>query len=142
MERLKKHEDEQFFFRKELRARRGLVSRSRAAWLLNYLYEASSNYGQSIGRPFLWLFGLFAIGSAFFAGTPVFNGTRMPIPRAAWLSFANIFSFLPVKREIMTPDMIEGLSSAAQIVGVVQSLVGLVLIFLLGLALRSRFRMR
>jgi hypothetical protein len=38
--------------------------------------------------------------------------------------------------------MIEGLSSAAQIVGVVQSLVGLVLIFLLGLALRSRFRMR
>jgi uncharacterized protein YjbI with pentapeptide repeats len=94
MERLKKHEDEQFFFRKELRARRGLVSRSRAAWLLNYLYEASSNYGQSIGRPFLWLFGLFAIGSAFFAGTPVFNGTRMPIPRAAWLSFANIF-FIP-----------------------------------------------
>jgi hypothetical protein len=142
MERLKKHEDEQFFFRKELRARRGLISRWSGAWLLNYLYEASSNYGQSIARPLLWLIGVFAIGVAFFVGAPVFNGTRMPVPRAAGLSFANIFSFLPIKREIMTPEMITGLSSAAQIVGVVQSLLGVVLLFLLGLALRSRFRMR
>jgi hypothetical protein len=142
MERLKKHEDEQYFFRQELRARRGLMSPWSGAWLLNYLYEASSNYGQSIGRPLLWLFGLFAISTAFFAGAPVFNGSRMPIPRAAWLSFANIFSFLPIKREIMTAEMIDGLSNAAQIVGVVQSLLGLVLLFLVGLALRSRFRMR
>jgi uncharacterized protein YjbI with pentapeptide repeats len=142
MERLKKHEDEQFFFRKELRARRGLLSPWSGAWHLNCAYEVSSDYGQSIAKPFLWLLGLFAIGAAFFAGTPVFNGARMPIARAAGLSFANIFSFLPIKREIMTAEMIEGLSSAAQIVGVVQSLLGLVLLFLLGLALRSRFRMR
>jgi hypothetical protein len=37
---------------------------------------------------------------------------------------------------------IDGLSSAAQIVGVMQPLLGLVLLFLLGLALRSRARMR
>jgi Pentapeptide repeats (9 copies) len=142
MERLNKHEDEQFFFGKELRARRGLVRHWSGAWLLNYLYEASSSYGQSVARPLFWLFGLLAIGAAFFAGAPVFNGTRIPIPRAAGVSFANIFSFLPIKREIMTAEMIAGLSSAAQIVGVVQSLLGVVLLFLLGLALRSRFRMR
>jgi hypothetical protein len=142
MERLKKHEDEQFFFRKELRARRGLVPPRSGAWLLNYLYEASSDYGQSIGRPLLWLLGVFTIGAAFFAGTPVFNGSRMPILRAAGLSFANVFSFLPLKREIMTTEMIDGLSSAAQIIGVVQSLLGLLLLFLAGLALRNRFRMR
>jgi hypothetical protein len=85
---------------------------------------------------------LFAIGSVVFAEAPVFNGTRMTIPRAAGLSFANIFSFLRIKREIMTAEMVDGLSSAAQIVGVAQSLLGVLLLFLLGLALRSRFRMR
>jgi uncharacterized protein YjbI with pentapeptide repeats len=142
MERLKKHEDEQSFFRKELRARRGLVPRWSGAWLLNYAYEVLSGYGQSILRPTLWLLILFLFGVAVFAGLPVFAEARMAIPRAATLSFANIFSFLPIKREIMTPEMTKGLSSAAQIVGVAQSLLGIVLLFLLGLALRSRFRMR
>jgi uncharacterized protein YjbI with pentapeptide repeats len=142
MERLKKHEDEQFFFRKELRARRGLIPRWRAAWLLNYAYQVSSDYGQSIAKPFFWLVGLFLLGGVFFAAAPVFKGTPMTILGAAGLSFANIFSFLPVRREIMTDEIITGLSSAAQIAGVVQSLLGLVLLFLLGLALRSRFRMR
>jgi len=159
MERLKKYEDEQFFFRKELRARRGLISpqfffrkelRARrrlvspgfGAWLLNYFYEASSDYGQSIGRPLLWLFVVFVIGSAIFAGTPVSNGTRMTIPGAAGLSFANIFSFLPLTHEFMIAEMTVGLSSAAKIVSVVQSVLGALLLFLLGLALRTRFRMR
>ncbi len=35
-----------------------------------------------------------------------------------------------------------GLSNLAQIVGVAQSLLGGILLFLLGLALRNRFRMR
>jgi hypothetical protein len=118
-----------------LRALRGLVRPWSGAWLLNYAYQASSNYGQSIGWPLLWLFGLFAIGCAAFVGDPIFKGKGMPVPRAAGLSFANIFSFLPIKLEIMTADLIDGLSSASQIVGVV-------LLFLLGLALRSRFRMR
>jgi hypothetical protein len=142
MERLKKHEDEQFFFRKELRARRGLVPVGSGAWLLNYAYEAFSDYGQSVGKPLLWLFGLFTFGSAIFAGIAVFNGARMTLPSAAGLSFANIFSFLPIKREIMTGEMVAGLSSVAQIVCAVQSLLGALLLFLLGLALRSRFRMR
>lgn len=61
---------------------------------------------------------------------------------AAWISFANVFSFLPIRREILTSDVTGGLSNIAQIVGVVQSIFGLILFFLLGLALRSRFRMR
>ena len=62
----------------------------------------------------------------------------MTLSSAASLSFAHIFSFLPVKREIMISD----LSSVAQIVCAVQSLLGALLLFLLGLALRGRFRMR
>jgi uncharacterized protein YjbI with pentapeptide repeats len=142
MERLKKHEDEQMFFRRELRARRGLESPLSGAWLLNFLYEALSDYGQSICRPLVWILLCFAIGYFIFAGTHVFNGTHLTRARAATLSFANIFSFLPIKREIMTPAMIDGLSNWAQMIGVLQSLLGAVQLFLLGLALRNRFRMR
>ena len=51
MERLKKHEEEQFFFAKELRARRAREPR----WLKrlpNYAYEILSDCGASRGRPF------------------------------------------------------------------------------------------
>jgi hypothetical protein len=78
-----------------------------ATRLLNFLYEALSDYGQSIGRPLLWIVVSFAIGY-FFAGTPVFNGTHLTRAGAVALSFANIFSFLPIRREIMTPEMIAG----------------------------------
>ncbi len=142
MERLKKHEDEQSFFRKELRARRGLYPLGSGPWLLNYLYEWSSDYGQSVGQPFFWFVVLFAIGFFVFANNTAFKGAPMTIGLAAGLSFANIFSFLPIKREIMTPEMVTGLSNVAQVVGVIQSLFGVILLFLLGLALRSRFRMR
>src|SRR5208282_5558316 len=137
MERLKKHEDEQFSFAKELRARRLLVPIWSSARLLNILYDVSSDYGQSAERPLFRLLALFAIGFAFFAAAPVFKGARMALDRAAGLSFANIFSFLPMKRE-----MVASLSGAAQVVGVAQSFVGLVLLFLLGLALRNKFRMK
>jgi hypothetical protein len=99
MERLKKHEDEQSFFQKELRSRRGLIRPFSGAWILNYIYEASSNYGSSIARPLLWLLGVFAVGFCRFAVTPVFNGARMTVAHAAMVSFANIFSFLPITRE-------------------------------------------
>jgi hypothetical protein len=137
MERLKKHDDEQFFFRKELRARRGLTSPWSGSWLLNHIYEVSSDYGQSIARPMLWLLCVFAAGFSIFALAPVFNGTRMTAAHAALVSFANIFSFLPMSRET-----IAGLSGAARIIGATQSLLAVLLLFLLGLALRSRFRMR
>ena len=142
MERLKKHEDEQFFFRKELRARRKLLPLGSMPWLVNYAYEASSDYGQSVVWPIFWLLVVFEFGTAVFALFPVFNGAPMSIPLAAGLSAANIFSFLPIKREIMTAEMVAGLSAAAQFVGTVQSLLGVVLLFLLGLALRNQFRMK
>lgn len=63
MERLKKHEDEQFFFRKELRARRELVPFWTAAWWFNFLYAVLSDYGQSTSKPLLWLCGLFLLVS-------------------------------------------------------------------------------
>jgi hypothetical protein len=142
MERLKKHEDEQRFFRRELRARRGLNPILSGKWLLNIGYQATSDYGDSVTRPVLWLFGLFLAGAAIFARAPIHCGTPMPIRLAVKLSFANIFVFLPDKREIMTPEMVACLSDTTRLVSALQSISGVVLLFLLGLAIRNRFRMK
>lgn len=139
MERLKKHEDEQFFFAKELRARRALEKRGSLRWLFNHAYEISSSYGQSVGIPVYWLFILFLLGAAVFAVAPVHKDAPLAIDLAAGLSATNLFSLLPYKPD---KEITDHLSTLAKVIGNIQSVFGLVLLFLLGLALRNRFRMR
>jgi Pentapeptide repeats (9 copies) len=143
MEQRKKHEDEQKFFRRELRARRGLLRTLSGEWLVNLIYQGSSDYGNSFMRRLFWLFVVFAAGTAIFVRAPLYCGAPMPVKLATKLSFANIFVFLPDKREIMmNAKMVDCLSNTTQAVSAAQSLLGVVLLFLLGLALRNRFRMR
>jgi uncharacterized protein YjbI with pentapeptide repeats len=142
MERLKKHEDEQKFFAKELRARRGLTPVLSESWVMNILYEYTSNYGISIVRPVVWLIVTFLGGVLFFALAPAIHGSPLSLDRAASLSFANIFSFLPYNREIVTDQLFNTLSPSAKAVEAVQSVFGVILLFLLGLGLRNRFRMK
>lgn len=139
MERLKKHADEQFFFAKELRARRALERRGSLKWLLNYAYELSSDYGQSVALPSFWLIVVFALGVDFFALAPVHTGAPLTYDVAESLSIANILPFLPHKPD---KDITEHLSAWAEIVSDIQSVLGVVLLFLLGLGLRNRFRMK
>jgi hypothetical protein len=130
------------FFRQELRAKRGLYRPVSEEWIVNFLYEALSGYGQSIVRPLSSIVVCFAIGFLIFQGTPVYNVGHLTRPKAAWLSLANIFAFLPIKREIFSPAIIEGFTNTGQIVSAVQSLLGAILLFLVVLALRNRFRMK
>jgi hypothetical protein len=142
MEKLKKHEDEQFFFKKELRARRALSPFWSGARLFNWLYEITSDYGHSILNPILALVAVWAFGWAAFSGWPVYKNESLSNWEAAKLSVSNIFSFLPQRREFMPEEFVKELSDAAHFVGGVQSFLALALLFLLGLALRNKFRMR
>jgi uncharacterized protein YjbI with pentapeptide repeats len=144
MERLKKHEDEQFFFRKELRARRGLTRPLSADWYLNFAYQASSNYGLSVWRPLVWLFVLFAVGCAAFYFVHATNpgATALTILHAAALSFGNIFPFVPSSHDFLSETPFSGWSRIEKVIALGQTLLGTPLLFLLGLALRNRFRMR
>ena len=63
-------------------------------------------------------------------------------PRAVGLSLANTFGVLGFRKDFIDPHVIETLSRALKVVSAVQSVVGIVLFFLFGLALRNRFRMR
>jgi hypothetical protein len=138
MERLKKHKDEQLFFCKELRAQRALEPRGSWEWWLNYAYESTSGYGQSIYLPLKWLVILFVVGAGANAASQAFIDGK---PEDYWLavraSVASIVSFLPITREVL-----KDLSPVAQIVSITESLLSIVLLFLLGLALRNRFRMK
>ncbi len=153
MERLKKHEDEQKFFAMELRARRALLwfkwhdggradgerTKSAFGWLLNGAYDVFSGYGLSVGSPLFWFVVLFAVGADIFAWAPVHKGAPLPYYIAEGLSLTNLAPFLPYKPD---KDIIGCLSPLAKIFGNAQSLLGVILLFLLGLALRNRFRMR
>jgi len=142
MERLKKPEDEQFFVRKEFRAKRGLVKPWSGGWLLNFSYEFLSDYGHSIARPLAGLLVLFLVGVPIFWLPPVLAGTSTTIWHAAAISFTNMLSIFPGVGKIMLAEQPVILSGAFRLFAVAQFIFGALLLFLLGLALRNRFRMK
>jgi hypothetical protein len=127
--------------------RRGLARPGSVDWILNLFYWASSNYGQSVVWPLIWLVVLLAMGGSVFYAmhttTPSTTALSLEaIPHAAALSFANLIPFVPITHEIINANAVAGLSRTEKIIGVLQTLLGTPLLFLLGLALRNRFRMR
>ncbi|RTL90796.1 MAG: pentapeptide repeat-containing protein [Hyphomicrobiales bacterium] len=153
MERLKKHEDEQFFFAREMRARRALLYfrslnnevplrerlASASSCLLNKLYDALSGYGLSIAKPLICLVVMAFLPAIFFAKTNSRVYDRMDFLSALGFSATNLLSFLPYKPE---KGIADHLSVSAKIIANMQSVAGIILLFLLGLALRNRFRMK
>jgi hypothetical protein len=142
MEKLKKHEDEQFFFRKELRARRELHTWRSTYWGLNFLYEKLSNYGYGVVRPLVAFAALFLVGFALFAFDPFeFAGKKLTVGDAAFTSLANMFGSLPLKTLAnYTTD--KTFAYSAEIFAIFQTIAGAVLLFLFFLGVRNRFRLR
>ena len=69
-------------------------------------------------------------------------GFRAPMPgRAFGLSFANTFS-VGIRREFADPNTIKVFPGWLTFVGAVQSILGIVLLFLFGLGIRNRFRIK
>ena len=142
MEKLKKHEDEQFFFRKELRARRELYTWRSTYYWLNFLYEKLSNYGYGVVRPLVAFAALFLVGFVLLALDPIgFAGKKLTMWDAAFTSLANMFGSLPLKTLAnYTTD--KTFAYSAEIFAIFQTIAGAVLLFLFFLALRNRFRLR
>jgi hypothetical protein len=151
MERLKRHEDELMFFAKELRARRaigyfdisgggiGFSGRLRALIyvILSQAYELISDYGMSVGRPALALLILFGAGAAYtFEKSNCGGSSGFDKWSAAFLtSMANSMP-LPLYKSC------QPIQNAEQVVGNIQLIVASLLLFLLGLGLRNKFRMK
>ena len=134
------HEAELDFYGRELRAKRAAVGG--ATGLLISLYEWSCGFGASVGLPIYWLLGLWT------AMAPVYHlilqhagRTGIEPAQLYGFSFASLGGFFGMRKEFFS-SFTEQLPALAQTLSGVQSLLGAVFVFLLGLSLRNRFRIK
>jgi hypothetical protein len=102
------------------------------------LYGLLSNYGRSYLRPLLGLLVTFVAGAVEML--PRLGLTKCCL--AVGLSFANTFSVLGFRKDLIDPHVIDGLSVALSVIAVLQTVAGIVFLFLFGLAIRNRFRIK
>ena len=167
MSRLHRYEDELVFFERELRARARDTTNVRLAKRLLYRIYLALGAGRSVVKPLGWLLGLNAVLflPIFWFATAVIQWRSLPIQDvlAEVVSFgipADVVSItlgqaLPFigssnpERADLYRRLFARADSAGidmplwlEIVGAGQQLAGGVLVFLIGLALRNRFRMK
>lgn len=135
MDRLKKHEDELMFFAKELECRRVA-----AGWFKGMpigVYGALCDYGQSYLRPLGWLLAVILVGAVQF--WPMLEWDFL---LSLGISAANTLGPLGLRKELIGSTTLPDLSPWLQFLTGAQMLTGLILLFLIGLGLRNRFRMK
>jgi len=137
-------EEEHFFFRREM----GFAAQIGGFWqrLPYRLFGWFSNFGDSISRPSLTLLALWVVPALIllchFAWVGTMGGSNWSGLDAWGLSFANIFTLFGFHRLYFDVAQIQGLHWLLQLMGALQTVLALPLLFFLGLALRKRFRLR
>ncbi len=136
-------ESEQFFHRREMACKKELEG----AFMFGiyWLYEVLSAYGHSVARPLAWLSVNVVFGSIwFFNYLWWYHGpvSAWSILDACGLSFANVFPFFGFGRRFVEQNFYEELGRWTTLVASAQTITGFIFLFLLGLGLRSRFRLR
>ncbi len=137
-------EDEHFFFRREMHFAGQIGS-----WWQRFPYRAFgllSDYGHSIARPAIALFALWLVPAlvymAVFAWEGALHGKEHGMFEPFGLSFSNVFRIFGFQRTHFGADYVRDLHNALEGLAAVQTIFGFVFLFLLGLGLRQRFRLR
>lgn len=138
-------EEEHFFFRREM----GFAAQIDpwGAGLPYRVFGALSDFGQSILRPAIGLLTLWVVGALIYTisyAWGAFDNGQPPskILFGFGLSFANIFKFLGLQRSYFDVTFTQSLHPWLQVMGGFQTVAGFILLFFLGLGLRTRFRLR
>ncbi|MBI4458353.1 pentapeptide repeat-containing protein [Candidatus Uhrbacteria bacterium] len=138
------HDQEQYFFACELKAKRGFETRG-LALVPNHFYEWTSNFGRSLARPTLGL------GVVWFGFGDHYRWLADKDYGHLWdgllFSAAQLLPFLGASRGVLA-DAKAALfgSGSAPLSGwvnaltMIEGVLGIVFLFLIGLALRNRFR--
>jgi hypothetical protein len=132
-------EDEHFFFTREMHHAGQIGS-----WFQRLPYRLFgwvSGYGGSFERPALGLIWLFLapLGVYLAALGPTSLAT---FGKAMALSFASIFKFLGFQRTYFGMDGFQNVDIIVQMLTATQTVLSFILLFFLGLGLRTRFRLR
>ncbi len=139
------------FFAEERRALKRSGDLGKGA-LFETIYDGLCDYGQSIGRPSLFLLGNFILFIIVYFGIAVLE-TNSEIDRnyifcllanSFFASFSNVIPFLSKAFEFQ-PDIFadlfgEPIPLTVDLARFVQGVISLLLLFLIGLGLRNRFR--
>lgn len=151
MDAQKRVYDEHFFHRKEMECREVEAKTWLTRWSIR-AFRVLSDFGWSLTRPIVGLGTTLALGWAliFIAEWGDYNlgdwpaGTK-PEYLGFWqsgaLSLSNVFGFLGFNRTFLAEE-VKTLTAFSEIVSGTQTVAGLILFFLLGLALRNRFRLK
>jgi hypothetical protein len=102
------------------------------------LYGALCDYGRSYVRPLYGLLLTTAIGA--WIAWPWFGAFKLK--KALGFSLANTFGLLGFRKDFVDPGLLVSLPGALKVVAGLQTVVGAMLLFLFGLAVRNRFRMK
>lgn len=146
---------EQRFFRFEVRARARRPGEARIARAAARLYGWTSNYGASIGRPIAWLGGVILFFAALHGAIGLWLGLLEVAPSAdgVWqalevsmaTSFRPFFLFDTPRPgtggfwgEVLRRG--GGAATLMRLLGVLQSVASILLLFLVGLALKRKFQ--
>ena len=145
----KDHEKAKEFHIMEMQAKREFNSPFGFLLTTEFWYEKLSDYGRSITLPLDWLFSIFLMGLGFYSALSIFLGKHGltfwdTLQKSAIFSATQMFSFIPSNR-LVQGRMIEALfcKEAPDIIffmAFFQSGCALILLFLLGLGLRHRYR--
>jgi uncharacterized protein YjbI with pentapeptide repeats len=143
MDKLKKHSDELDFFALEQQCQQVVDGPWKGAPIA--IYGFVSDYGRSYARPLLLLVQTVLVGAVPLLLAPSRIGNseffrQRSAAEAIGISFANTFSILG--RPIIEADVLLGLPNWLKAVATLQTILGVVLLFLFGLGIRNRFRMK
>ena len=144
-----KHNLEHLFFSKELEVKRWRLKQGKGHYfqrIAYFLYEKWSDYGGSIGRPFGWLIDLIIPFAILYGGIEYLTSNVSWNDWSIWyegldalkISIANSLPILGLHRYVLTTDT----SVWTFALSAFHSLVSLILLFLLGLGLRNKFRIK
>jgi hypothetical protein len=142
----KDHQNELRFFAEELRAKLGHETKDLRAIVLSRLYEWFSDFGQSVALPLYWLLGLIVV-SWLVRVAACLPASSNALEAHLAMSFADTFLLVgsekwglraaAIGRAVCSTDF-----GLWQHVGaLLQSALSIVLVFLIGLGLRNRFKM-
>jgi hypothetical protein len=89
------------------------------------------------------ILGAIPIRAHFGGGWALATFTEHPIGGGALgLSFANTFGFLGIRKDLIAAELLQGLPGWLKVIATIQTILGILLLFLFGLGIRNRFRMR
>jgi hypothetical protein len=141
MDKLKKHGDELNFFAREQQCRRVVDGFWKGLPIAAYGF--ASDYGRSYMRPLLLLVLTVMVGAIPLLVTPlrVRNCAVLNGAEAIGISFANTLSLLG--RPLLRPEVVlYEYPDWLKAVATVQTILGIAFLFLFGLGIRNRFRMK